>query len=236
MTAHVHEELGAYVLGALEPDESDAVREHLEHCPTCAAEHARLARLPDLLDLAVLAGAHDHEPIAPAVEERVLDRFARERSPRRRRRLRLRAMRRWVPLGAAAGALAAAAVVAVLLIGGGGGGPRDEWYSRVVLHGLGPAPAARAHAGLVSVPGGTVVHLWVRNLPADPGAVYEVRCQSPSWSASAGTFRVDRTGRAYVVLTTAARKGQYDTIRVVRRERDSSGHARFANVLIGRLI
>ena len=32
------------------------------------------------------------------------------------------------------------------------------------------------------------------------------------WSASAGTFRVDAKGDAYVILTTAVKKGQYDRI------------------------
>ncbi len=50
-------------------------------------------------------------------------------------------------------------------------------------------------------------------LPARPEHVYEVQCDAPGWSASAGTFRADAHGRAYVVLTTAARRGEYDAIR-----------------------
>jgi hypothetical protein len=61
------------------------------------------------------------------------------------------------------------------------------------------------------------VHLQVRGLPGNPAAVYEVRCESPDWSASAGTFRTDASGRADVVLATAARQGEYDHLRVVRR-------------------
>ena len=38
MTEHVTHELGAYTLGALEPDEAAAVRRHLAVCPECAAE------------------------------------------------------------------------------------------------------------------------------------------------------------------------------------------------------
>ena len=97
------------------------------------------------------------------------------------------------------------------------------------------APAATARAGLQSVPGGTVVHLWVRDLPPDPAAVYEVRCEAPGWSASAGTFRVDARGRAYVVLTTAARRGEYDVIKIVSRRRGTDGRVRTAAVLDGRL-
>ncbi|HET8950141.1 MAG TPA: zf-HC2 domain-containing protein, partial [Solirubrobacteraceae bacterium] len=48
----VRHDLGGYVLGALEPSEEAAVREHLSSCSACAAEHARLAGLPALLSLA----------------------------------------------------------------------------------------------------------------------------------------------------------------------------------------
>ena len=85
---HVRPDIGAYVLGALEPAEEAAVREHLATCAECAAEHARLAGLPRLLALA--APMAEAGPPAPAVEERVLDAIAGERprrAPRRRRRL-----------------------------------------------------------------------------------------------------------------------------------------------------
>ena len=74
--AHVREELGGYVLGALEPDERDAVAAHLAGCPACAAEHARLAGLPALLRH---ADGLEIPAAPPAVEERLLDRVARER-------------------------------------------------------------------------------------------------------------------------------------------------------------
>jgi len=61
------------------------------------------------------------------------------------------------------------------------------------------------------------MHLWVEGMPRDANAVYEVQCDSPNWSASAGTFRVGPDGKAYVTLTTAARRGEYNMIRIVRR-------------------
>ena len=70
--------LGGYVLDALEPDEAEAVREHLPSCAACSAEHASLAGLPALLDLAAPLAAPD-EPLSPAFEEALLDRFARDR-------------------------------------------------------------------------------------------------------------------------------------------------------------
>jgi len=226
-SAHVREELGAYVLGALEPAERDAVAAHLAECRTCAAEHERLAGLP-----ALLAHADGLEiPAAPAgVEERVLDRIARERGSGRRRRLPRAA---WIPgwargrslaAGALAGAVLGAGVTAVVL-GGDDDDPAAQQSYSLVLSGAG---GASARAELASGRGGTQVHMWVKGLPPDDDTVYEVRCERRGWSASAGTFRTDSRGRAYVVLTTAARLGEYERIRVVRRS-DTT------NVLTGRL-
>jgi hypothetical protein len=98
---------------------------------------------------------------------------------------------------------------------------------------MGATPvSAWARVGLRSVKGGTRVLLWVHDLPTRPGDVYEVLCSNKRWTASAGTFRTDAQGNAYVVLTTAAVQGHYDRIRVVRR---SSGAAQPVNVFGARL-
>ena len=72
------DQVGPYVLGALEPEEMDAMRRHLEDCPRCAAEARSLSGLPALLDLAQA----DDEIAAPSpgLEDEVLDRFVRERA------------------------------------------------------------------------------------------------------------------------------------------------------------
>jgi hypothetical protein len=88
----------------------------------------------------------------------------------------------------------------------------------VALQTAAGAPQAAAAGGrLEPVSSGTALHLWVKGLPRDEATVYEVRCDAPGWTASAGTFRVNRDGTARVVLTTAARRGEYDAIRIVRR-------------------
>jgi len=210
---HIRAGLGGYVLGALEPDEADAVREHLERCSECAREHASLAGLPALLTLA--EPIESAPPLASAVEERVLDAVARERTqprPHTRRRW-LRRPRVMIP---ALAALAAVAIALVVALGGGSRAPYD-----IALQPTAAGGAAGGHTQLKSTAGGTTLHMWVKGLPADPNVVYEVRCDAAGWSASAGTFRVDARGRAVVVLTTAARRGQYDSIRVVRRSSDT---------------
>jgi anti-sigma factor RsiW len=213
---HVHEDLGAYVLGSLSADEAERVRAHLAACETCSIEHAELAGLPGLLDLAVIAGSGEDDPLPPAIEERLLDRFARERPAAKPRRS-------WRPrifLGAGSAFAGAAVAVCALLFGFGFAKPAARPVSyRLALAPVPGAPAnASARAALRTVKGGTVVRLWVYNLPANAdGSVYEVLCSSKSWSASAGTFRVDGKGNAYAILTTAAKRGQYDTIQVVRK-------------------
>jgi hypothetical protein len=212
---HVREELGGYVLDALEPEERDVVAAHLARCPECAAEHERLAGLPPLL----MRAEGLEIPAAPAaVEERLLDRVASEHRHRRVRR-----PRRWLAggltrgralaAGGVAGAVLGAAVTALALTEDEPAPAPPARYS-LVLSGSGGA-SARAEFQ----PGrqGTEVHLWVKGLPPGGDAVYEVRCERAGWSASAGTFRADARGRAYVVLTTAARLGDYERIRVVRR-------------------
>jgi len=215
MTAcdHVRVELGGYILGALEPEEEAAVREHLATCAQCAAEHASMTGLPRLLALA--APMAEAGPPAPALEERVLDAIAGERphrAPRRRRFLRPRVL---LPTAAALAVIAVALVIAL-----GGGEESAPGGFEVALKPVAGA-TAKGRAVLASGDAGIKMQLWVRGLPRDPGIVYEVHCDAPGWSASAGTFRADSHGRAYVVLNTAARRGEYDAIRVVRRSRSS---------------
>ena len=210
---HVRPDIGAYVLGGLEPAEEAAVREHLATCSECAAEHASLAGLPRLLALA--APMAEAGPPPAAMEERVLDAIAGERphrAPPRRRRLPRACV--LVPASAFL-----AAVVVALVIALGGGDEQTPGFEVALRPAAGDTASGRAV--LASADAGIKMQLWVRGLPRDPGIVYEVMCDAPGWSASAGTFRVDSHGRAHVVLNTAARRGEYDAIRVVRRSRSS---------------
>src|SRR3954452_3586508 len=139
---HVHEDIGAFVLGALDQDSEKRVREHLSTCQECAAAHAELAGIPGLLDLAVVTGATEDEPLPPAIEERLLDRFARERVERPPRR-------RWRPrlaLGMSSALAGAAIAVAALILGlnfqRNGGRPASQY--RVAFEKVGNAPVSAA--------------------------------------------------------------------------------------------
>ena len=94
--------LGAYVLGALDPQERQRFEEHLDRCPLCAAELAEFAALPGLLDT---LGPEDLQPVAVTPSPELFDRVAAAARPRPAR------TRRWL--------LIAAAVLAVLGAGAG---------------------------------------------------------------------------------------------------------------------
>jgi len=235
--------LGGYVLGALEPDEAAAVREHLPGCAACTAEHASLAGLPALLDLATPLAAPE-EPLSPAFEEALLDRFARDRDrardaeggpppPRRSRRPRIAWTRPRVAIasGLAAAALTFGVMLAVDRDPAPAGPSRTFDFALQAGAAAPPGGDVRGRVSLYRVRGGTGVHLRASGLPAGAGRVYEMLCEKRGWSASAGTFRADARGRVDARLTTAARVGEYDSLRVVYR--DERGHTR--DVLTGRL-
>ncbi|WP_167760572.1 zf-HC2 domain-containing protein [Blastococcus sp. CT_GayMR16] len=96
-------DLGAYVLGALEPDERRRVDEHLRLCPSCARELTEFAALPGVLDR-VRPG--DLRPVAVTPSPDLFARVTAAAAPPPQHRARVMA-------------LVAAAVLAVLGIGAG---------------------------------------------------------------------------------------------------------------------
>ncbi|MGE5635991.1 MAG: zf-HC2 domain-containing protein [Nocardioidaceae bacterium] len=220
--ARLRELLGGHVLHALDPDEQAELDRHLESCPRCRREHAELAGVPALLDLLDSPAAAESPP--PALEEAVLDRFARER--RRLRPHRPAAGTRW-RLGLAAAAAAAVLVATLALAGVFSSSREGSAYSHARLHG---ADAAVAKADFRAVGAGTYVRLSASGLPRDRNAVYELWCVTKDgrW-LSGGTFRADRRGAARARLTSAARPGEYELMVVTRR----AGRHRGPRVLSG---
>ena len=242
----IRPQLGAYVLGGLEPEEEREVREHLAHCPDCAREYAELAELPAKLDLIEAPDEALQRP-APTLEESILDNHARERrarrehaarerraAPKRGRRLgreplvpaaaggvgvrtRRSILRGHGRLAGAVAALAVAVTLAVVLLTGGGASPVNPPSAvAAVLKGGPGAPRAHGTAWLHAVPAGTSVRLAAGGLPG--GQSYELWCVR--WDGrwiSAGTFRAASNGHAEVSLTAAVRRGEYGQIFVTPR-------------------
>jgi hypothetical protein len=245
--------IGGYVLDALEPAERELVRRHLETCEPCAREHAELATLPALLEVADSADAVPLRP-PPRLEEAVLDRFARERrgtpaggaserdaaegAPPPRPRLRPGRRPRWLAPALAATACALVAAIAVVAFTGSGddgAGGRQARVYRVAMTGAGPAPMAAGEARLYPGDTGTGVHLEVSGL-APNSYDYELWCvRDDGWKISAGTFRVDASGRAEVRMTTAAKPTEYDGLSIQAKPRGATRDAHPVRVLSGRI-
>jgi anti-sigma factor RsiW len=187
-------DLGAYVLGAMEPGERRRVEEHLQGCPGCATELAGLAPLPALLDRVDPA---DLDPVAVTPSAELFARMSAAATPPSRLRTRT-----WV--------LVAAAVLAVV----GGGAAVAAWVT---------APAERtvtASAGAVqatvtasTVDDGTALEVTVAGMhphetctlvAVDRAGARHPAGEWPASSAGDGTWRgwadVDRADLTAVVL------------------------------------
>jgi hypothetical protein len=160
----LHELLGAYLLGGLEPAEAAAFEQHLAVCADCRQELDELASLPALLDAvpvpdavaltAAAAAARDRALVRPEpvpVPRRLLDELAR-----RRRTVR----RRWTAaVGAAAAACLALGILAAPLLNQPA--KPDASYSVTASSGL------EVTVGLAKKTWGTELAVDARSLPVD---------------------------------------------------------------------
>jgi len=216
------DQIGPYVLGALEPDEMEDVRRHLTACGRCATEVRELTGIPALLDLA----QEDEQPAVPSpgLEDQVLDRFVRERArsaPRRRRFPRL-----------ALPAVAVAAVIAALLVVILPNGSNTA-YAHAELWSLPAGGGAEGTADVSQVAAGTRVKLHADNLPVRRGKTYELWCvRTDGRWVNGGTFRAGADGTAAAELTAPVRPGDYHVVVITRA---SSGGMRGTEVMRGKL-
>jgi anti-sigma-K factor RskA len=212
------DECGAYVLGALEEHEAEALRAHLDSCVLCRDDVERLAAVAEALPLGV-------PPLAAPAElrARVLDAVRAEatlfeaatprRAPRSRPSWRSPMLR---PLGGLlAGALALGIALGALVIAPGGS------TTRVITASV--ALPARWHASRSPTAllrdSGTQGELVLTNLPPAPRArIYEVwvrrggRARSVSvlfdaTTAGTATVAVPDLAGANAVMVTAERLG-----------------------------
>ena len=192
---------GAFVLGALEPQEHDAFAEHLRTCDQCRREVEELRVAAEALPLTA-------EPVDPPPElrDRIMDVVRAEaRTPddagrrERRGRAAARARRRRaggvgrIPLAVAACALLALGVAVGVLVGGGGEAGERAVQAKVAVAGA---------SGTLHVSDNGDAQLVVRGLPAPPpGRVYQVWRKQPGAKVPKPTdalFSVRRDGTATV--------------------------------------
>jgi predicted anti-sigma-YlaC factor YlaD len=216
------DQVGPYVLGALEPEEMDEMRGHLAGCGRCAAEARQLAELPALLNL-VQADEQVAVP-SPGLEDEVLDRFVRERARETPRR------RRWPRL--AIPAVAVAALVAAVLIAVLPGGSNTA-YAHADLWSLPAGGGAAGTADVAEMQGGTRVKLHATHLPVMSGRAYELWCvRSDGRWINGGRFYARADGTAAAELTAAVEPGDYHVVVITRR---SDRGMRGAEVMRGKL-
>jgi Anti-sigma-K factor rskA, C-terminal/Putative zinc-finger len=215
-----HDDLAAYLLGALLPAERERFERHLETCAACRSELAEL-REPALL------GARAVPPLVmpDGLEGRTFAAIEREaaglerapiarRSPWRRRR----------PLFAAAAvvAVAALAFVGVTRFGGGAG--------TVELESALSSPTGRPERATVEVRKtgiGRVIRFDSDDLAILPkGDYYELWFVGPGDTRarpnriSAGTFHPDEDGRSHARFTAAVDPGKYPVVSVTAEPGD----------------
>ena len=234
--------LGGYVLGALEPDEAEAVREHLADCAACtrrarlAGRPARAARPRRAAGARRTSRSRRRSRRRCSTASPAIGR-ARPAAPRRRRRRPRIAWTR--PRVAVASGLVAAALTFAVMAAFDedpphSRSPRATTSCRCSAGRPAHRRAARSarRVSLYRVPrrdrGAPVGQ---RPASRAPGA--STRCCARSAAGARAPARSAPTprGASRRRLTTAARVGEYDSLRVVYR--DERGHTK--DVLTGRL-
>jgi anti-sigma-K factor RskA len=183
MTGHTHwaDSVGAYLLGALPPDEHEAFEAHLRDCPECRRDVDELRVAADALPVSVapmappaalkariMAVVESEAELLAAAGQRADVVEAPARAPRRRRSLGGWLLRPGVALACAAVLLVAGGVAGVLLAGG------DDDARTVVASATAPRADVRLE---IRDDGATLV---ARGMPAPPaGRIYQVWLKRP---------------------------------------------------------
>lgn len=206
---HVTDLIPAYALGALEPDEVDAVERHLAHCAVCSADVRAYGDIGSALLLAV--PAHD---APPALRDRLMGRIATLSAEGARAAPQRDAQRSRNPI---ARALRAAF------------GPIDDFGveadfalrnllldpGSVVYAVNGAEESATASARLVANPSRGQAIFLANGLKA-PGAgkKYQIWFLRDGKPVPNALFDVDRRGRGVSLVHVGATVGAFDTVAV----------------------
>ncbi len=220
MTAddHVHTELGAYVLGALEPHERRDVEDHVAHCATCRDELASLSALPPLLDrLTVEEATTDIGSVSAELAARGR-RAAADEHVRLRRHLR-----RW---RVAAIAAAIAAVVSVAMAWQPWQEPPDRLVARLVPV-SDDAAAVEGTIAAYAWEWGSTIEIRVEDLP--PRTAYLVWAVAEDGRRErAGTWGPTEDGEATVRAASAILRPTLASVQVTDPEGAPLFEAAFA--------
>jgi len=205
-------DIGAYIVGALEPGAAASVRRHVRGCQACRSEYEDLLPVRDWLTSLSTA-------VTPAPRRRMGGPVLRLVDP-----LHSTRGRRWLA-GAAAAAVAAATVVAAVVVGvvgSVGGGPAATVFRADNL-----ATGVHGQAHLHTTAAGTRINLTVAGLAADE------RCRLVAVSGRgtdiAATWNASYDGSARIVGTSAIPEGQLTALWV-----ESGDHRRLLTIVLTR--
>jgi hypothetical protein len=183
-------ELGAYVLDALEPDESDVVQRHLSGCRSCQAELDSLIATVSWLTL-----------LTPDDLAQLEQDDAGSSRPRRRRR---------IATAVVAGALAASFAVGAALVLDG----RQTPPGPAVVRAVDPANHVTAAVSMSAHDSGTELRLTLTG--AYPGGWCSLVARSrDGHSQTTATWVADADGTAVVAAATAIPADQLSELDVV---------------------
>jgi hypothetical protein len=178
---HEHED-GAYVLGALSPEDRMAFERHLPGCPACAQAVRELAGLPGLL-ARVPVDILDPEQLPTPVPDTLLPALVRQARHTRRRRT-------WI----AAGLVAAAAVIAIGALGlstrGDDDAPPSAGPSTGPTAGPTAGPTTAAPRPMLPV-GAEPISGWVSLTSVGWGTRLDLTCSYADQDAEGDPYRDD---------------------------------------------
>jgi MFS family permease len=191
---HWREQLGAYALGHLDPDQRAAVQSHLDGCAECRVEAEELAAVARVLPVADPERLGATEAAPSAVAQRVFSRIdAERRTTRRGRRMRL-----GLALAGATAAIAAAVIGGFVVLDSDPDGPATE---EVAFSNL--PRDMHIDAGLTPRPWGTQIDLYVSGVPSGTKCLVWLRRRDGE-RVVAGTFRYVEEAQAYSVRLASA--------------------------------
>lgn len=211
----VRENLGAYVLGGLEPEEIADIRRHLEACAACRSELRELEDLKHALD----AAPRPAEP-PPHLEEEILSRVRVLSSPPESPERRKRAAGRVALFAASFAALAVLALFAVVLIQRENQAP----VAAVKLRPVGAYASGLRSNGYWGVAefyqrgsGNELMKLKLNNLRTPGvGGPYKAWVVSGDKRLGAGTFRAAPSGKTEAWFTVPSVSGDHRMVLITR--------------------
>jgi hypothetical protein len=212
-----HEDLGGWVLGALDPGDAERFRRHLKSCQQCRTSAAELAPTARLLNFVAPKRATSAAAAVPpeGLLAHTLDRVraaARKSSWRRRTA--------WLGSAAAAAAVVAGGTVAALSIGS----------SAAYAYELQPqnGSVASGKAIVTHTDGGWAIQMSARHLKPLPRNEYyqcwwAKKTTSHPAMISGGSFTVGSAGSAAVTMNMAGDPDDYSVMEITVQDADSPG-------------